>query len=194
MRFDIWFPTLIATDDVENSDNLNNSLLKRIEEIRQTVPTGGNNWLGKPYNTCGTFDISKDPAFETVIKEVQKRVDNYAKRLGMNLSRDKIQCCEGWLNIYKQSDFQEFHHHAKFQFSAVYYVKVPENSSEIIFDSPKPPDMDPLPVFVHSYLTDERARYQVKAGQVVVFRSNIRHCVPAHQGTDERISLAFNFR
>jgi len=194
MRFDLWFPTAILYDTVENADDLNKKLLERIEEIRNTIPAGGRNWLGKPYNTCGTLDISKDPSFEIIVKEISKRVHHYANRLGIDTARHRFTAEDGWLNIYKQSDFQEYHHHATYQFSAVYYVKVPENSSEIIFESPAPPDMNPLPITLHSHLTDQRARYPVKAGDIVIFRSNIRHCVPAHQGTDERISLAFNFK
>ncbi len=194
MKFDLWFPTAILSDTIENYDSINSELLKRIEEIRQTVPTGGTNWLGKPYNTCGTFDISTDPQFETILNEITKRVNHFARRLGVDVSRNKFKAGEGWLNIYKQNDFQEFHHHAGYQFSAVYYVKTPAQSSEIIFETPVAPDMNPLPIILHSYLTDQRARYSAAAGEVIIFRSNIRHCVPAHQGSDERISLAFNFK
>lgn len=193
MRFDLWFPTAILYDNINNAE-INTKLLERITEIKQSIPSGGSNWLGKPYNTCGTFDISKDPAFNDVLQEITKRVRHCANRLGVDVSRHPYQAKEGWLNIYQQNDFQEYHYHAGFHFSAVYYVKVPENSSEIIFESPLPPDMDPIPVNLHSHLTDQRTRYHVTAGDIVVFRSNLRHCVPAHQGTDERISLAFNFR
>ncbi len=194
MNFDLWFPTAILADTVENHQELNKKLLERISEIRNTIPSGGQNWLGKPYNTCGTFDISTDPAFSEVLAEITSRVNHYASRLGINLSRWQPVCGEGWLNIYKQSDFQEYHHHAGYQFSAVYYVTAPENSSEIIFETPKPPDMNPLPIILHSALTDERTRYNAEPGKIIVFRSSIRHCVPAHQGNDERISLAFNFK
>jgi uncharacterized protein (TIGR02466 family) len=194
MKFDLWFPTAILSDTVEDHESINSELLKRIEDIRQTIPTGGVNWLGKPYNTCGTFDISTDTAFEKILNEITKRVNHFANRLGVDTTRNKFKAGEGWLNIYSQSDFQEFHHHAGYQFSAVYYVKTPEKSSELIFETPVPPDMNPLPVMLHSYLTDQRARYAATAGEVIIFRSNIRHCVPSHQGTDERISLAFNFK
>lgn len=194
MNFDLWFPTAILSDNVENYQEINEKLLKKISEIRNSHPSGGPNWLGKPYNTCGTYNIVQDPDFAEIIKEITLRVKHYATRLGINLSRYQPSCEEGWLNIYNQNDFQEYHYHAGFQFSAVYYVSTSENSSEIIFESPNPPNMNPLPIILHGPLTDERIRYTAEAGKVIIFKSNLKHCVPPQQGTGERISLAFNFK
>jgi uncharacterized protein (TIGR02466 family) len=194
MSFDLWFPTPILNEKIQNYEEINSELLIAIDDIRNRVPSGGSNWIGKPYNTCGSFDISKDERFVRVIKEITANVQYMASRLGIDINRNKYQCEEGWLNIYKENDFQEYHLHAGFQFSAVYYVKVPENSSQIIFESPNPPDMMPLPITLHSHVTDQRVRYDPVPGQVIVFRSNLKHCVPSHQGTNERISLAFNFK
>jgi uncharacterized protein (TIGR02466 family) len=193
MSFDLHFPTAILHETILNSKEINQQILPRIEEIRNTIPCGGSSWIGKPYNTCGTFDISKDPAFETIIKEVRAMVHLYASRLGVDVSRNKFVCSEAWLNIYKQSDFQEFHHHAGHHFSAVYYVKVPEGSSQLVFETPLAPEMKPLPINMLSSITDQRARYTATEGNCIIFRSNLKHCVPAHQGAEERISLAFNF-
>jgi uncharacterized protein (TIGR02466 family) len=194
MSFDLCFPTAILNETIKDHEKINIELLSAIEDIRNTIPTGGVNWIGKPYNTCGTFDISKDDRFANIIKEVTANVHLMASRLGVNVSKNKFNCEEGWLNIYKQNDFQEYHLHAGFQFSAVYYVKTPTDSSQIIFESPNPPDMMPLPITFHGPLNDQRVRYPATAGQVIVFRSNLKHCVPSHQGTEERISLAFNFK
>jgi uncharacterized protein (TIGR02466 family) len=193
MSFDLWFPTPILSEKIANHEAINESLLIRISEIQQTIPIGGSNWIGKPYNTCGTFNIADDETFFDIKREVTGLVHLFASRLGIDVNRNKFKCAEGWLNVYRQNDFQEFHHHAGHQFSAVYYVKVPADSSQIVFETPLAPDMKPLPISLHSFVTDTRAKYSVEEGQVIVFRSNLRHCVPSHQGTQERISLAFNF-
>ena len=193
MSFDLWFPTAILSEQVKDYKKINQNLLPRIKEIKNSIDVGGKNWIGKPYNTCGTFNIVEDPAFSDVIKEINAWVHFYASRLGIDTSRHKFVSKEGWLNIYHENDFQEFHHHAGHQFSVVYYVKVPENSSNIIFESPLPPDMNPLPITLRTHITDTRAYYNVQEGQIIIFRSNLRHCVPNHKGSDERISLAFNY-
>lgn len=193
MSFDLWFPTPILSEKIQNFSKINELLLNKIQQIRQTIPVGGKNWIGKPYNTCGTYNIVDDNIFDHIKNEITAMVHLFASRLGVDVNKNKFKCNEGWLNIYKQNDFQEFHHHAGHQFSAVYYVQTPPNSSEIIFESPLAPDMKPLPIVLHNYVTDSRAKYNVDAGQCIIFRSNLRHCVPSHQGTDERISLAFNF-
>lgn len=193
MSFDLCFPTAILNERIENCEDINTALVAHIEELKTQIPTGGSNWIGKPYNTCGTYNIVEDPAFSTVTEHVTKMVHVYASRLGINVNRNKFSCQEAWLNVYNQNDFQEYHYHAGFKFSAVYYVQVP-TVSEIVFESPLLPDMDPLPVMLHTAITDERARYQAQPGQILVFRSNLRHCVPAYMGTESRISLAFNFK
>jgi len=193
MPFDLWFPTPILSEKIANHKSINESLLVRISEIQETIPTGGSNWIGRPYNTCGTFNVADDEVFCDVKKEVTAFVHLFASRLGVDVNRNKFRCTEGWLNVYRQNDFQESHHHAGHQFSAVYYIKVPADSSQLVFETPLAPDMKPLPISLHSFVTDTRAKYSVEEGQVIVFRSNLRHCVPSHQGTQERISLAFNF-
>jgi uncharacterized protein (TIGR02466 family) len=193
MSFDLWFPTPILSEKIANHESINESLLIKVSEIQKTVPSGGNIWIGRPYNTCGTFNIADDETFSDIKREVTSLVHLFASRLGVDINRNKFRCTEGWLNVYKQNDFQEFHHHAGHQFSAVYYIKVPADSSQIVFETPLAPDMKPLPISLHSFVTDTRAKYSVEEGQVIVFRSNLRHCVPSHQGTQERISLAFNF-
>jgi uncharacterized protein (TIGR02466 family) len=193
MGFDLCFPTAILSQQIFDYEKINSALIPRIREIQSTIPTGGKNWLGRPYNTCGTFDIVADPAFKDITANVSRMVHVYASRLGVDISRNSFACKEGWLNIYKQSDFQEFHYHGGFHFSAVYYVQAPKDSSQLIFETPLPPEMNPLPISMHGNMTDQRARYTAEAGKVIVFRSHLRHCVPAHTSDEDRISLAFNF-
>lgn len=193
MSLDLCFPTAILNEHLEDCTSINQMLVRHITNLKESVPTGGINWIGKPYNTCGTYNIVEDSEFDTIKNKVTEAVHLYASRLGINTNRNKFTCEEGWLNVYDQRDFQEYHYHAGFKFSAVYYVQVPSDS-EIIFESPLLPDMDPLPVMLHSAITDERARYKVLPGQILVFRSSLRHCVPAYTGTEPRISLAFNFK
>jgi uncharacterized protein (TIGR02466 family) len=193
MSFDLWFPTPILYEEIKEWPTINASISSRIDEIRSTVPSGGRTWLGRPYNTCGTFNIVDDAAFFELVNQVTSMVHLYASRLGVDINRNKFKCGEAWLNIYQQNDFQEFHHHAGHHFSAVYYVKVPQNSSNIIFETPLAPDMKPLPISLHSFISDTRANYAAQEGKVIIFRSNIKHCVPSHTGNEERISIAFNF-
>jgi len=193
MPIDFWFPTTILNENIENYKEINSKLMDKILKIEKSYPSGGSNWLAAPYNTCGTYDISKDESFENIINIVTNKVNFLAENLGVNTEENKFKCKEGWLNIYKSNQFQEFHYHAGFKFSAVYYVKVPNNSSGIVFESPLGPDMNPLPTTRYSNITDKQARYSVCEGQLLVFRSYLRHCVPPHTIEEERVSIAFNF-
>lgn len=188
---DLWFPSQIYKETIENFDEINFDLKKSIYTISQTIDCGGPGWVGRPYNTCGTWNISSDDRFKEITLQVTAAVNKYCSLLGVDIARNPATCGEGWLNIYKHGDFQEFHAHAGFKISAVYYVEATESSS-IYFESPFL-DMNPLPIRMHSAITDQRADYKISAGQILVFRSYLKHCVPPLCEDGTRISLAFNF-
>jgi len=105
MSFDLWFPTPILSEKIANHHSINESLLVRISEIQKTIPAGGSNWIGNPYNTCGTLNIADDEVFCAVKTEVTAFVHLFASRLGVDVNRNKFSCTEGWLNIYRQDHF-----------------------------------------------------------------------------------------
>jgi hypothetical protein len=53
-------------------------------------------------------------------------------------------------------------------------------------------DMRPIKTNQETELNSTRAVYAPIEGQLVVFRSNLRHSVLPHNNTEPRISLAFN--
>lgn len=187
----LLFPSPIYRERILDNKAINEALIPIIDEIMSDVPCGGRGWIGRPYNTCGTWDISKDERFNTITTRVTDVVKQYYHELGVDVRKNPPKCEEGWLNVYSLSNFQEYHIHEGFRASAVYYVTTtPE--SKIIFESPFI-DMNPLPSLFHTEITDRRAEFAVDAGDVIVFRSFLRHCVPPLQEEGTRISLAFNF-
>jgi uncharacterized protein (TIGR02466 family) len=194
MALDLWFPTAIYREGIENADQINSKLIDRIYEIKKTVPSGGYNWLEKTYNTLGTYDIRQDEAFSEILSQVTTHVNHVAGMTGLDLSKRQLVCREAWFNIYGRNDAQEFHTHPGYTYSAVYYVKTPPNSSKLVFESPLEPDMRPLhPMTELHELNYKSAEYAAAEGNVVIFRSYVRHSVPKHDSDEERISIAFNF-
>jgi uncharacterized protein (TIGR02466 family) len=188
---DLWFPTQIYKERIADFKEINSNLKTVVGNLSQTIPCGGAAWIGRPYNTCGTWNIVTDEQFKLITDKVTNAVTTYCGLLGVDTRKNPVKCEEGWLNIYQHSDFQEYHAHDGFKISAVYYIETTENSS-IYFESPYH-DVNPLPTKLHSAITDKRAEYKVEAGQIIVFRSYLRHCVPPLKDDGTRISLAFNF-
>jgi uncharacterized protein (TIGR02466 family) len=188
---DLWFPTQIYREKLEDFEQINSELRPVVKAVSLDTPCGGSAWIGRPYNTCGTWNIATDERFKIITDKVTRAANMYCSLLGVDTGKHPVKCEEGWLNIYEHSDFQEYHAHDGFKISAVYYLDTTENSS-IYFQSPYH-DVNPLPIRLHSAITDQRADYRVEEGQIIVFRSYLRHCVPPLKDNGTRISLAFNF-
>ena len=106
-----------------------------------------------------------------------------------------------WFNENKKRDYNIAHIHPECNFALVWYLQVPEESGEIVFEHP---DNSYLMSFT-PYLKcnkgsmgnayhRESYSYMPKAGDLIAFPSNLRHRVEPYQGKDSRISLAFNIK
>lgn len=183
------FPTSIYyEEDVLNEED-QKELLNECYNLKNNTKSGGDNWHCNVYNTFDTHDISKDIKFNKITKTVQQHIDHFVSLY--NSSQEyKIQ--EGWLNVYSEQQHQEYHIHAGFTFSAVYYVKVPANAGTIWFENPV---MDMLPIKNINSINNINAQdwfIPPKQNCLIIFRSYLRHMVEAGSNVDDRISLAFN--
>jgi uncharacterized protein (TIGR02466 family) len=183
------FPTSIyyEEDVLSKDDHLN--LIKNCYNVKKQIPSGGENWHCHVYNTFNTHDISKDLNFDKITKIVQQHIDHFVSLHESNYPY-KIQ--EGWLNMYSEKQYQEYHIHAGFTFSAVYYVKMPAGAGNIWFENPV---MDMLPIKRMSSINSINAQdwyISPKENCLVIFRSYLRHMVEAGSNLEDRISLAFN--
>ena len=188
---DLLFPCTILKEQIIDATSINNQLKSVINDVMSTIPSGGSGWIGRPYNTCGTWDITKDERFNTITTRVTDVVKQYYYELGVDVKKNPPICEEGWLNVYSVSDFQEYHIHEEFRASVVYYVDTSPGST-LVFEPPYI-DMKPLVTTVASTLTNRRVDVSVEPGDAIVFRSFLRHCVPPLKEEGTRISLAFNF-
>jgi uncharacterized protein (TIGR02466 family) len=77
----------------------------------------------------------------------------------------------------------------------VYFISIPPNSGKLIFEnSLAMSDMRPIKTNNETELNTTAAVYAPVEGQLVIFRSNLRHGVYPHNSNEPRISLAFNLR
>jgi uncharacterized protein (TIGR02466 family) len=139
----------------------------------------------------GTFEIHSDPLFNNLYSEVKKHVNRFARELHVHKDLE-FNCQQSWANIYHKNDYQESHFHPNFVFSAVYYAKTTPDT-KIIFENPVM-DMFPLEVEVS---TDVNKTYEIiypQTGDLIIFRSYLRHQIPVHTTDDKKITIAFNFK
>lgn len=191
-----WFPTGIYHSIYSKHADLKKELLKMLPSSLPTTEVGQVDgwpfWIKQ--NKIGFINplASSSTAVDKFSNWIVNQVTEFSKHYNSTASYKIEQC---WANIYQKGDFQEPHIHPTFDFSAVYFVSIPPNSGKLIFEnSLATSDMRPIKVSQETELNSTRAVYAPIEGQLVVFRSNLRHAVLPHNNTEPRISLAFNLR
>ncbi len=192
MRVSRFFACLIGEEENSEHKKVAPKLIKKCLDIKETIESGGSNWLFNTYNTQSTYNICKDKDFEQINKFVSNAVKNYCEENRLDFSKVENYPSDGWLNVYKKGDSQEFHQHRMSIISAVYYLKAPPNSAKFYIKSPYQDMLNPN-ITEATFDNTHIAHIQPVAGTVIVFRSYLEHMVEQQQTDDERISLAYNF-
>lgn len=100
----------------------------------------------------------------------------------------------GWLNVNPPGGYNSPHQHSDAHLSGVYYVDVPKAKSDaggaIEFLSPHPVRL--LSTVIRSQLFSDRVRVQPKAGDLIIFPSQLVHWVHPNDSGKPRITAAFN--
>jgi len=187
-----WWPTEIGFYDNPNHNKLN--LVDYCYKVKSKTKSGGQSWISNDtYNTSNNkFHLHKDKKFKKLNDWVLDCVHDYINdtKLRLNL---RLNDTESWFNIYKEGDYQEVHHHHAFVISAVYFLKSNPKYSPLIF---RPTFLDQLAVgrTEGGHCNNCNVEYKAIPGRLVVFRSFLPHCVGKHKDSEERITLAYNFR
>lgn len=188
-KIDLWFPTVIYTNNYTFATNEKENLISKIENLSRMVPVGGNNWYSKIINSCGSYNLIEDSDFKNLNEWVEQCINEYAQTLGC---AQKFKLTDSWFNIYHKGDFQEMHYHSKHTFSCVFFLKAPDGSAPLNFESPLMPDMKKPDYKIQNNLNFSACDYEAEEGKLIAFRSYLRHIVPPHAVEETRISLAYN--
>ena len=155
---------------LENPDRLNAALYDRFmavsgtQRVRQTHHFGG-----RFENTY--IDRSDIPEVGTVLTTLRQQA---AQLLGVSVESLKAGF---WFNAMEAGHTTSLHHHDENDelLSAVYYVRVPERSGDLVLHD-----------------GDERVTVHPAAGKLVMFAPGLLHEVTTHRGTGLRLSVGMN--
>lgn len=188
----IPFVQLIYYKQLNELENKKNDFINRCLELEHQYPKN-HDWLCDTYSTLKTeYVLKNDVVFKTLISNVVDSVIDLSKRYQIN--NNELLLDSAWVNIYKPNDYQEYHLHNGSQFSAVYYVDVPENSGAIVFQNKFEHEcMKSLEVKNPTQANSCTYWLIPKSGDLVIFRSNTPHMVTKNKSNNNRISIAMNF-
>lgn len=139
-------------------------------------------------------NIYKDEfsSLTSLFENLQDNVDNFSKEL---LLTKKPQIRNLWININGYKDSNVEHTHAQSLISGVFYVTVPENSGDLMFNNKLYPNNNVSPGDVVEYNSYTASSWIIKPEEnlLILFPSWAPHEVlPNLNKKLERISIAFN--
>lgn len=100
-----------------------------------------------------------------------------------------------WININTKLSFNRPHVHPESAVSGVYYVSVPDNSGNIVFNHPSRTQQYHIRddvIKVPNDINSSTWHVTPNAGLLILFPSWLEHYVEPNNNEDERISIAFN--
>lgn len=191
---DYWFPIGVYRAHYSKNESIKSIIQNYIPNKIQKIDSN----IGWPYwrkmhllNPINPLRLNC-PEMLQLSTWIEDETNYFAKHFN---SSEKYGISEAWLNTYYEGDFQEPHFHPGYDFSAVYYIQTPESSGSLVFENPTLGyEMRPIKSNIETQLNQTSVYYKPIEGQLLIFRSNLRHGVLPHQNEKPRISLAFNLR
>lgn len=181
------FSTPIFLKDYKKNTNF---LLEHCYQLKNKINIGGKEWIAKPINSFDTYNLFNDLIFKELWSWVDNEVNFFAKEIGL-VKQLKRQI--SWYNIYRKNDFQEFHNHNFNVISGIFFLKGESNDADVIFKNPMPENPHDPPCSQDNPFTWKTVRVPAKTNQLILFKSNLDHCVEAQPNENLRVSLSFNY-
>ena len=188
MKIENIFTNFLA----EETLSIDNSKIERFcQQERERDPKG------YTVSNKGGWQSQKFIYFSTELQDIYHIVEDRFKYLTKHFNfkdveRNILNC---WININSKNSFHYKHPHPLSLFVAVYYVKVPQNSGNIVLHNPQINyHINMAPHMIESYNTFNSSTYSIypKEGQLLIFPGWLEHEVLPSDTDEERISISFN--
>jgi uncharacterized protein (TIGR02466 family) len=196
------FPTLIYQARVPRAGwtALNARLLGECRQLRLD-DAAGRRWSARNY-PCGYTSYGSahrmqraSPTFAALEREVDRHVARFARELAFDLRGRTLAMTDCWVNIMGRGAVHGLHLHPLASISGTYYVAVPPGAPGLKFEDPRLERFMAAPPRVSNARRTNQpwVSLSVRAGQLILFESWLRHEVSASRVPAERVSVSFNY-
>ena len=188
-----YFPQTMQISKPSNFKKLNFTLLAAINEICQTTPNSKpRHWAGNLYTTARNRNqLMEEPSFRELADFITEEIEIFASKFCINKNNGGLFINNMWINKLKNKDSMDQHCHPNSLFTGVYFVKVPQNSGLLAFDSPLSEQMITPPIKISNQYNMRQAGFKMSEGDLIIFNSHLKHRVLLHNVDEERISIGF---
>jgi uncharacterized protein (TIGR02466 family) len=177
------FPTPIYTSKLNRE--LTPLELDFVEKVRKESYYNGQN------TTSNSNYILNEKPFLNLKKELDLRVKDYFEKVISSTDLVIPFITQSWLNYTETNQYHPKHSHSNSFVSGVFYINCHEELDKITFFNDGYKTIKPE-VKTWNLYNSESWWFPVKTGDIIMFPSSLNHMVETKQGTNTRISLAFN--
>jgi len=135
--------------------------------------------------------ILNEKPFTNIKKELDLRVQDYFNKVISPSDNIEPYITQSWLNYTETNQYHHKHAHPNSLVSGVFYINCHEEHDKIKFFNDNYKTIK-LEVKDWNLYNSETWWFPVKTGNVILFPSSLTHMVETKEGTNTRISLAFN--
>ena len=177
------FPTPIYTSKLDRK--LTTLELKFVDKNKKNFYKNDGNI------TSNNNYILNEKPFANIKKELDLKVQNYFDEVISPANNIKPYITQSWLNYTETNQFHHKHAHPNSLVSGVLYINCHQEFDKIKFfnDNYK---IIKIETKNWNLWNSESWWFPVKTGDIILFPSSLTHMVETKEGTNTRISLAFN--
>jgi uncharacterized protein (TIGR02466 family) len=135
--------------------------------------------------------ILNEKPFTNVKKELDLKVQDYFNKIICPANNIIPYITQSWLNYTETNQYHHKHQHPNSLVSGVFYINCDDKFDKIKFFNDRYQTIKPE-VKDWNIWNSETWWFSVKTGDVILFPSSLTHMVENKEGTNTRISLAFN--
>lgn len=132
--------------------------------------------------------------FPSCVEKLNSEINKFLKKYVRKdfECRGDIYIHNSWFIVNKRGDFNKPHKHPPYTFSGVYYIDVPENSGNIVFNNQA--EMNNYAMSYTKYNKFNCKDYSVtpKTGNLLIFPAWLEHYVTPNKTNKPRIIYSFN--
>ena len=177
------FPTPIYISKIDRE--LNKEELSFIDKTKLDVYKNEGNITSKNNYILNT------KSFKNLKDELDLKIKDYFDKIICPANNITPYITQSWLNYTETNQFHHKHAHPNSLVSGVFYINCHEEHDKIKFFKEDYKTIKPE-VKTWNLWNSESWWFPVKTGDIILFPSSLTHMVETKQGTNTRISLAFN--
>jgi uncharacterized protein (TIGR02466 family) len=186
------FPTLITEVKCVAFNTIQNDLLEWIYDYQSKNQDNGVN-LSNVGGWQSRSNFYREITFKPFLEYITTHIDSGVS----NFLNSKTKLNNMWININRKNDYNVTHTHGGVDISGVFWIKTPQTSGSLIFESPN--SFVQYKIFTNSnknFLENYNCfpTYGMipNEGSIILFPSHLAHRVQTSFSNEDRISIAFN--